>query len=162
MKKSSAAGRRLHGRGDLPQAQALQCGSFSHRSQKAAGRNIDHSIDKHRLVVVWNADRAKTAGQAGSTRERGLSRMAAWGMEPNVFVATKGTQAKFATDRQMSRSDLIARKHDACKLDPETRGDGPRSLEVGAKGFDVAPLFQAVEMREGMRADLLGRVVENS
>src|SRR5262249_56533440 len=113
---------------------------------------IEQAMDKRGLVMVWTADREIAVGQAGSTHERGLLGLAACAMEPNVFVATKGTQAKFATDRQMSRSDLIARKHDACKLDPETRGDGPRSLEVGAKGFDVAPLFQAVEMREGMRA----------
>src|SRR5215831_17484768 len=61
----------------------------------------------------------------------------------------------------MSRFDLVARKYDACKLDPETRRGGPCSLEVGAKRLDVSPLFQAVEMREGVRADLLGRVVEN-
>src|SRR5262245_66027378 len=60
----------------------------------------------------------------------------------------------------MSRFDLVARKYDACKLDPETRRGGPCSLEVGAKRLDVSPFFQAVEMREGMRADLLGRVLE--
>src|SRR5262245_29921347 len=61
----------------------------------------------------------------------------------------------------MRRSDLIARKNNACKLDPETRGGCARRLEVGAKRLDVAPLLQAIEMREGMRSDFLGRVVEN-
>src|SRR5262245_37602288 len=58
-------------------------------------------------------------------------------------------------------SDLVAWKHDACELDPETSSDRPRSFEVGPEGRDVAPLFQAVEMREGMGADLLGWMVEN-
>src|SRR5690349_1575267 len=57
--------------------------------------------------------------------------------------------------------DLVARKHDACKLDPETRGSCVRRLEVGAKRLDVASLLQAIEMREGMRSDFLGRMVEN-
>src|SRR5262249_830443 len=46
-------------------------------------------------------------------------------------------------------------------LAPATRGGNLRSIEVGPEGRDVAPLFQAVEMREGMGADLLGWMVEN-
>src|SRR6266545_1734204 len=62
----------------------------------------------------------------------------------------------------MRRIDLVARKHDARKLDPKTPSGGARSLEIGAKGLDIAPLLQAIEMRERMRADLLGWVVEDS
>src|SRR5262249_18508560 len=112
-------------------------------------------------MIVRTADRQVTVGQAGWANERGLLGRAACAVEPNTFVATKGSQAKFATHRQMSRIDLVARKYDACKLDPETRSGGPRGLEVGTKRLDVSPLFQAVEMREGVRADLLGREVEN-
>ena|SRR5436305_2459936 len=61
----------------------------------------------------------------------------------------------------MRRIDLVAGKNNTCKLDPETRGGRARRLEVGAKCLDVAPLLQAIEMREGMRSDFLGRVVEN-
>src|SRR5262245_37828291 len=161
MKKLSATGRRLQSRGDSPQAQPLQRRALSHRSQKAAGRNIHHTIDKHRLMIVWTADRQIAVGQAGCAHQRGLLGLAACAVEPNAFVAAKGTQAKFATHRQMRRIDVVARKYDACKLDPTTGGGGPCSLEVGAKGLDISPLFQAVKMREGMRADLLGRVVEN-
>src|SRR5262245_36885170 len=112
-------------------------------------------------MIVRTADRQVAVGQAGCANESGLLGLAACAVEPDTFVAAKGSQAKFATDRQMGWIDLVARKYDACKLDPETRGGGPRGLEVGAKGLDVSPLFQAVEMREGVRADLLGRMVEN-
>src|SRR5690242_15062597 len=159
MKKLSATGRRFHGRGDPPQAQALQDGTFSYWPQKAAGGKIDHPIDKNRLVIVRTGDRQIAVGQPGCAHERALLRLAPCAVEPDAFVAAKGTQAEFATHRQMS--DLVARKHDACELDPETSGDGPRSFEVGPEGRDVAPLFQAVEMREGMGADLLGWMVEN-
>src|SRR5262249_11190668 len=152
---------RPRGGGVPPQAQPLQRSVFPRRSQKAAGRNIHHTIDKHRLMIVWTADRQIAVGQAGCAHQRGLLGLAACAVEPNAFVAAKGAQAKFATHRQVSCIELVARKYDACKLDPETGGGGPRSLEVGAKGLNISPLFQAVEMREGMRADLLGRVVEN-
>src|SRR5262245_10428696 len=112
-------------------------------------------------MIVRTADRQVAVGQAGCANEWGLLGLAACAVEPNTFAAAKGSQAKFARHRQMSRLDLVARKYDACKLDPETRSGGPRGLEVGAKRLDVSPLFQAVEMREGVRADLLGRVVEN-
>src|SRR5262245_34238406 len=112
-------------------------------------------------MIVRTADRQVAVGQAGCANERGLLELPACAVEPNAFVAAKGTQAKFATHRQISRINLVARKYDACKLDPETRRGGPCSLEVCAKRLDVPPLFQAVEMREGVRADLLGRVVEN-
>src|SRR5262249_1490943 len=159
MKELSATGRRFHGRRNPLQAQALQHGTFSNWSQKAAGGKIDQAIGKRRLVIVWTADWKITVGQAACAHERALLRLAPCAVEPDAFVAAKGTQAEFATDRQMS--DLVARKHDACELDPETSGDGPRSFEVGPEGRDVAPLFQAIEMRDGMGADVLGWMVEN-
>src|SRR5262245_13633954 len=112
-------------------------------------------------MIVRAANRQVTVGQAEGAHEMCLLCLTACPVEPTALVAAKGTQAKFATHRQMRPIDLVARKHDACKLDPETRSDGSRSLEVGAKGLDVASLFQAVEMREGVRADLMGWMVEN-
>src|SRR5260370_18700320 len=159
MKRPSTEGGRFHGRGDPLQAQALQHGTVSNWSQKAAGGNIDHAIDKRRLVIVWTADGEITVSQAACAHERALLRLAPCAVEPNAFVAAKGTQAQFATHRQMS--DLVAREHDACERDPETSGDRPRSSEAGPERRDVAPLFQAIEMREGMGADLLGWMVEN-
>src|SRR5215470_10886267 len=159
MKKLSAPRRRFHGRGDPLQAQALQHGIFSDWPQKAAGGNIDHAINKRRLMIVWTANWEIAVGQTACAHERRLLRRAPCAVEPDAFVAAKGTQAQFATHRQMS--DLVAREHDARELDPETSGGGPRSLEVGPEGRDIAPVFQAVEMREGMGADLLGWMVEN-
>src|SRR5262249_54815340 len=159
MKKLSATRRRFHSRRDPLQAQALQHGTFSDRSQKAAGGNIDHAIDERGLVIVWTADWEIAVGQTACPDHERLLRHRPPAVEPDAFVAAKGTQAQFATHRQMS--DLIARKHDARELDPETSGGDLRSLEVGPEGRDVAPLFQAVEMREGMGADLLGWMVEN-
>src|SRR6516164_9176119 len=109
MKKLSAPRRRFHGRGDP--LQALQHGTFSDWSQKAAGGNIDHAIDKRRFVIVWTANWEIAVGQAACAHERRLLRLAPCAVEPDAFVAAKGTQAQFATHRQMS--DLIARKHDA-------------------------------------------------
>src|SRR6201993_3032954 len=159
MKKPSATGRRFHGRGDPLQAQALQHGTVSNWSQKTAGGNIDHAIDKRRLVIVWTADGEITVGQAACAHEKALLRLAPSAVEPDAFVAAKGTQAQFATHPQMS--NLVARKHDACELDPEASGNGPRSFKVGPERRDVASLFQAIEMREGMGADLLGWMVED-
>src|SRR5262249_4908948 len=161
VKEFPALGRRLHGRGDPPQSQALQRGAFCRRSEEAASRNIDEAVDNHRLMIVWTPDRQIAVGQAACAHGKGLLRAAARTVEPDTFVAAQGTQAKVATDRQMRRIDLVARKNNACKLDPETRGGRARRLEVGAKRLDVAPLLQAIEMREGMRSDFLGRVVEN-
>src|SRR5262245_53760843 len=97
VKNSTAPSRRLHGRGDSPQAQALQRGAFSRRSKKAAGRNIDQAIDKRRLMIVWTADRQIAVRQAGCAHDKGLLRPAARAVEPDAFVAAKGAQAEFAT-----------------------------------------------------------------
>src|SRR5262249_39319111 len=128
MKKLSATRRRFHNRRDPLQAQALQHGTFSDRSQKAAGGNIDHAIDERGLVIVWTADWEIAVGQTACAHERRLLRLAPCAVEPDAFVAAKGTQAQFATHRQMS--DLVARKHDACELDPETCCGGPGRLQV--------------------------------
>src|SRR6184192_2689089 len=162
MKKFSAPGRRLHGRGDPPQAQALQHRTSLHRPQKTAGRNIYHAVDECRLMIMRTGDRQIAIDQSGCAHERVLFGLAAGSVEPYTLVAAEGTQAKFATDRQMSRADLVARKHDACELDPEKPRGVLRSLEVGAKGLNITTLLQAIEMREGMRADLLSRVIEDS
>src|SRR2546425_12889925 len=112
MKKPSAPGRRFHGRGDPLQAQALQHGTVSNWSQKAAGGNIDHAIDKRRLGIVWTADGEITVSQAACAHERGLLRLAPGAGGPNTVVAPKGTQAPFAKQRQMS--DLGTREHESC------------------------------------------------
>src|SRR5512132_1805565 len=148
MKKFSATGRGLHGRGDPPQAHALQHGTSAHRPQKAAGWNVDHAIDEGRLMIMWTSDRQIAIDQAGCAHEAGLLAFPAASVEPNAFIAAESAQPEFATDRQMSPMDLVARKHDACKFDPDKLGGGPRSFEIGAKGLDIAPLFQAIEMRE--------------
>src|SRR5204863_6569808 len=99
VKEFSALGRRLHGRGDPPQAQALQRGAFCRRSKKAAGRNVDEAIDKRRLMIVWTPDRQIAVGQAACAHGKALLRAASRTVEPNTFVAAKGPQAKVATDR---------------------------------------------------------------
>ena len=113
-------------------------------------------------MIVGAADRQVAVSQAGCAHEAGLLALPAAAVEPNALIAAERAQAEFAADRQMSRMDLVARKHDARKLDPERSSSGARSLEIGAKGFHVAPVFQAIEMREGMRADLLCWIVEDS
>src|SRR6266516_3845273 len=160
MKKSSAPRRCFHRRRDAPQAQTLQDGALSHRPQKTAGRHIDHAIDECWLVTVSAADRQIAIEQAGGAHEMRLLGFAAGPVEPNALVSAESPQTEFPTDRQMG--DLVARKRDACKFDPECPGGAPRGLEIGAKGLNVASLFQAIEMREGVRADLLGRVVQDS
>src|SRR5258707_11899361 len=102
MKKPSATGRRFHGRGDPLQAQALQHGTVSNWSQKAAGGNIDHAIDKRRLVIVWTADGEITVSQAACAHERALLRLAPFAVETNALVAAKGPQAQLPTHRQIS------------------------------------------------------------
>jgi hypothetical protein len=62
----------------------------------------------------------------------------------------------------MDGTDLVARKYDTCKADPKMSRGGPRRLEIGAKRVSTAALLQAIEMREGMRTDLLAGVSENS
>ena len=39
---------------------------------------------------------------------------------------------------------------------------GARGREIGAKGLSTAAFLQTIEMREGMGADLLSGVAENS
>src|SRR5436309_11834928 len=112
-------------------------------------------------MLMRPADRQITVGQTGCAHEAGLLAFTAASMEPNAFIAAEGAQAEFATHRQMSRMDLVARKHDACKLDPERLGCGTRGRKISAKGIHSAALFQAIEMREGVCADFLGRVVED-
>jgi len=75
-------------------------------------------------------------------------------VEPDPLVAAEGAQAEFAAHRQVGGTDLVARKHDACKVDAELSGGGARRLEIGAKGLGTAAIFQAIEMRECMGADL--------
>src|SRR5436190_21994212 len=99
MKKFSATGRGLHGRGDAPQPQALHHGSRSYRAQKTAGRNIDHTIDECRLMIMRTGDRQITVGQTGRPHNESLLSFVAGSVEPNAFVAAEGPQAKFATDR---------------------------------------------------------------
>src|SRR5258706_5957524 len=111
MKKLSATGRRFHGRGDPLQAQALQRGTVSNRSQKAAGGNIDHAIDKRRLVIVWTADGEITVGQAACAHERALLRLAPCAVGTNAVRSAKSTPGQIATHPQMS--DLGSRGHDA-------------------------------------------------
>src|SRR5260370_21296438 len=118
MKKLSATGRRFHGRGDPLEAQALQHGTVSNWSQKAAGGNIDHAIDKRRLVIVWTADGGITVSQAACRHERGLVRLAPCAVAPNAVSAAKGTQAQLATHRQSS--DLVPREHDPSQLALDT------------------------------------------
>src|SRR5258707_6125461 len=62
----------------------------------------------------------------------------------------------------MNGMDLVTRKYDACKVDPQSLGRGARGLKIGTKGLRIPSLFQTIEMREGMSADLLGRIVEDS
>src|SRR5260370_34970837 len=124
MKRPSATGRRFHGRGDPLQAQALQHGTVSNWSQKAAGGNIDHAIDKRRLVIVWTADGEITVSQAACAHERALLPLAPCAGEPNAFLAAKGTQAPSATHRRMSAS--LWREHAACQLDPGTSASARR------------------------------------
>src|SRR5262245_25179550 len=103
MKEFSATSRCLHGRGDPPQAQALQRGILSHRPQKTASWNIDHAIDECRLMNMRPPDRQVAVGQAGCAHKAGLFEFAAASVEPNAFIAAERAQAKFATDQQMSR-----------------------------------------------------------
>src|SRR5262249_5472087 len=69
--------------------------------------------------------------------------------------------AEFATDWQMRRSNLVARKGDACERNAERAGRGSRGLEIRAKSRDVASLFQTIKMRKGMRPDLLARAIQD-
>src|SRR5207245_10377100 len=99
MKKPSATGRRFHGRGDPLQAQALQHGTVSNWSQKAAGGNIDHAIDKRRLVIVWTADGEITVSQAACAHERARLRPVPCAVAPAGLVAAKGPKPAFSTQR---------------------------------------------------------------
>ncbi|MEA2970306.1 MAG: hypothetical protein QOE78_3567 [Alphaproteobacteria bacterium] len=162
MKKPSATRGRFHGRGDAPQAQTLQRGIPAHGSQETARRDIDQAADKRRLPVVRAGQRQVAVGQTAPTHEQVLLTIATGSVKPGLLVTSEGTQAEFAADGQMHRTDLVARKYDACKADPEMSCGDARRLEVGAKGVSTAALLQAIEMREGMSTDLLGGVSENS
>src|SRR3954453_21473341 len=162
MKKPSATRGRFHGRGDAPQAQTLQPEIPAHGSQEPTRRDIDQAADKRRLPVVRAGQRQVAVGQTASTHEQILLAIATGSVKPGLLVTSEGTQAEFAADGQMAGTDLVARKYDACKADPEmSRGDA-RRLEIGAKGVSTAALLQAIEMREGMGTDLLGGVSENA
>src|SRR5947208_2053011 len=143
MKKSSTTGRCLHGRGNPSQAQVLQQRTSPDRPQKAAGRDVDHAVDECRLMIMGAADRQIAVKQPGRAHEMRLLDLAAGSLEPNALVSAESPQANFPTDRQMSRSNLVARKSDACNLDAERRGGGPRGFEIGAKSRDITSLFQA-------------------
>ena len=65
-------------------------------AKKAAGRNIDEAVDQRRLMIVWTPDRQIAVGQAACAHGKGLLRTAACTVEPDAFVAAKGTQAKAA------------------------------------------------------------------
>src|SRR3954471_16293364 len=162
MKKPSATRGRFHGRGDAPQAQTLQRGIPAHGSQETARRGGDQAADKRRLPVVRAGQRQVAVGQTASTHEQVLLAIATGSVKPGLLVASEGTQAEFAADGQVDGADLVAWKYDACKADPEMSRSDARRLEIGAKGVSTAALLQAIEMREGMSADLLGGISENS
>src|SRR5215471_13236357 len=61
----------------------------------------------------------------------------------------------------MRRSNLVAWKGDAGKRNAERAGSGSRGLEIRAKSLDVASPFQAIEMRKGVRPDLLARAIQD-
>src|SRR5262249_61444025 len=100
MKKLSATRRRFHGRRDALQAQALQHGTFSDRSQKTAGGNIDHAIDKRRLVIVWTANWEIAVGQAAWAHERGLLPRAPRGGGPRAAFSAQGRRSQLAPTSQ--------------------------------------------------------------
>src|SRR5919197_1788313 len=140
----------------------LQDRALCYWPQKTAGRDVDQAVDDCRLMLRGAADRQVTVKQSRRAHEMRLLGLAAGSMEPSTLVSAESPQAEFATDRQVSRSNLVARKDDACELDTERPGGGPRGFEIGAKGLDVASLFQAIEMRNGVRPDLLAREIQDS
>src|SRR5258708_13717551 len=62
----------------------------------------------------------------------------------------------------MNGMEVVTRKYDACTVAPQSLGRGASGLKIGTKGLRIPSLFQTIEMREGMSADLLGRIVEDS
>ena len=92
MKERSAAGRRLHRGGDAPQAQALQRAIPPYWPQETARRDVDHAVDKRRLVIVRAADRHIAVAQAGATDQQGLLDVAPGAVELDALVAAKRSQ----------------------------------------------------------------------
>src|SRR5262249_3032878 len=132
------------------------------RTQEPAARHVDQSLDYHRIAIVGTTERNIAVGQSKRAPHQRLILVAAGAVEPDALVAAKGPQAKIAADGEMREGGLIAGKCDAGKVNPSARRGSTGCFHIRPESFGVAARFKTVEMREGMRTNLLARAIHDA